>query len=217
MKTAKSDQGRTRKEREKLARQQEILKAARELFARKGYHNTTLEEIAQHAEFGKGTIYNYFGSKEELLYGIIDHMTREVVALTQSSLGTMGGAREKLTAYAKNMIAFSRANLDVFWLVMRETDFVRSEDFEARVRQMRARAKRIREMIAEAIEDDVRVKKIRSLDSLKLAALFEGMVRFYCLSRFGKFHYLENGETDDSVNLVVSVFFDGIVERRLKG
>ncbi len=66
-----------RKERERLARQQDILTAARELFLRQGYHETTLEEIARHAEFGKGTIYNYFDSKEDLFLAIFDQLIGE--------------------------------------------------------------------------------------------------------------------------------------------
>ena len=94
-----------RKEREKRARQEEILTAARALFALKGYHDTTLEEIAHHAEFGKGTIYNYFSSKEELFYGIIDQLTAETVELALASIrSTNGSAREKLTAYATAML-----------------------------------------------------------------------------------------------------------------
>jgi AcrR family transcriptional regulator len=217
MKTVKVDHAVSRKERERLIRQQEIMRAARELFARKGYHNTTLEEIAQHAEFGKGTIYNYFGSKEELLYGIMDHLTREMVALARSSVATPGGAREKLTAYARAMIEHSRTNFDVFRLVMRETDCVRSEGFDAKVKQMRARARRVLEIIAGPIEAEIREKKVKPLDALKLAGLFDGMVRSYCLAQFGKFHYLESDEPDDSVAIIVSVFFDGVVERKLKG
>lgn len=78
----------SRKEREKQLRQREILSSARELFLQKGYHNTTLEEIAQHAEFGKGTIYNYFSSKEELFYGILDDLIDEVHETAQSSINT---------------------------------------------------------------------------------------------------------------------------------
>ncbi|MBK7257414.1 MAG: helix-turn-helix transcriptional regulator [Ignavibacteriae bacterium] len=62
----------SRKEREKRARQQDILKAARELIATKGFRDTTLDEIAQKAEFGKGTLYNYFASKEDIFHAIID-------------------------------------------------------------------------------------------------------------------------------------------------
>ncbi|AHF79492.1 TetR/AcrR family transcriptional regulator [Thermococcus paralvinellae] len=44
-----------------------ILKAARELFAEKGYDKTTVDEIVERAGVAKGTFYNYFRSKEELI------------------------------------------------------------------------------------------------------------------------------------------------------
>ena len=62
----------TRKERERLMRRNEILKVAAKLFAEKGFNNTTLEEIAGGAEFGIGTIYNYFQNKEEIFRSIIE-------------------------------------------------------------------------------------------------------------------------------------------------
>lgn len=61
----------TRKERERQFRRQEIMDAAETLFAEKGFHGTTLDDIAEAAEFGKGTIYNYFESKEEIYRTII--------------------------------------------------------------------------------------------------------------------------------------------------
>lgn len=44
-----------------------ILKAAGDIFFEKGYHSATVEEIAKRAEIGKGTIYQYFPSKHDIL------------------------------------------------------------------------------------------------------------------------------------------------------
>ncbi len=44
----------------------QILESAQEYFLRYGFKKTNIEEIAKHAGIGKGTVYNYFGSKEEL-------------------------------------------------------------------------------------------------------------------------------------------------------
>ena len=60
-----------RKERERLFKKQEILDATIKIFAKKGFKATTLDEIAEKSEFGKGTIYNYFSSKEEIYKEII--------------------------------------------------------------------------------------------------------------------------------------------------
>jgi len=59
-----------RKVREREARKEEILAAAREVFLERGYKATTMEEIAQKAGFSKGAIYFYFQSKEEILLHI---------------------------------------------------------------------------------------------------------------------------------------------------
>jgi len=50
---------------------EKILKVALELFAKKGYHATSISKIAQRAKISKGLMYNYFASKEKLLDEII--------------------------------------------------------------------------------------------------------------------------------------------------
>ena len=45
-----------RKERERLAKRHDIMRAARRVFAMRGYENATLDEIAEKAEFAKGTL-----------------------------------------------------------------------------------------------------------------------------------------------------------------
>jgi len=55
-----------RKNREKNMRKQQIQNAAKKLFILKGFHSTTMEEIAQKAELSPATIYLYFKNKDEL-------------------------------------------------------------------------------------------------------------------------------------------------------
>lgn len=52
-------------------RRKEILEAALELFARQGFHNTSIEQIRKKAGVSKGLIYNYFTKKEDLVTAII--------------------------------------------------------------------------------------------------------------------------------------------------
>ena len=56
-----------RRQREKEQRCQTMLKAAETLFARKGYHQAGMEEIADLAEVSTGAVYFYFKNKEDLL------------------------------------------------------------------------------------------------------------------------------------------------------
>jgi AcrR family transcriptional regulator len=62
-----------RKEREREARREAILKAAERVFLRKGYYEATLDEIAAEAEMAKGTIYNYYKDKQDLFISLAQH------------------------------------------------------------------------------------------------------------------------------------------------
>jgi AcrR family transcriptional regulator len=72
----------SRRERRKVETRQQIFRAAMKLFEQKGIFGTTVEEITEAADVGKGTFFNYFPSKEAILaqmaqrqLGIIDRAT----------------------------------------------------------------------------------------------------------------------------------------------
>jgi AcrR family transcriptional regulator len=60
-----------RRDKEKDGRRKLILKSARTLFFEKGFHSVTVDEIARISELGKGSIYLYFNSKEEIYAQIL--------------------------------------------------------------------------------------------------------------------------------------------------
>ena len=59
-----------RKEREKLQRKEIFLDAALALFKQKGIAETTMDHIAERAEYSKGTLYQFFRSKEDIQYEV---------------------------------------------------------------------------------------------------------------------------------------------------
>ena len=61
----------SRRERRVGRRQEEILQAAASVFASKGYAAATTREIAAAADIAEGSLYNYFGSKRDILVAII--------------------------------------------------------------------------------------------------------------------------------------------------
>jgi AcrR family transcriptional regulator len=67
-----------RRLREKENRFNTILKAAEELFGRKGYHQTSIEEIADLAEVSTGSVYFYFKNKEELLIKLMQEIGHDL-------------------------------------------------------------------------------------------------------------------------------------------
>lgn len=60
-----------RRERQNLRQREEILQTALKLFSEKRYHNVSMHDIAREAEFGIGTLYKFFSSKEDLYKALI--------------------------------------------------------------------------------------------------------------------------------------------------
>jgi AcrR family transcriptional regulator len=69
----------TRKERQEQTREQ-LVAAAASVFARRGYHQATVEEIAAEAGFSTGAVYSNFSGKEELFLALADRQVAERVA-----------------------------------------------------------------------------------------------------------------------------------------
>ena len=64
----------------------EILRAARSVFASKGYQAATVDDIAEFAGVAKGTIYCYFPSKFELFIGVLRGGMQELQELSATSM-----------------------------------------------------------------------------------------------------------------------------------
>ena len=73
-----------------------ILQAATEVFAEQGFAAVTVAEIADHAGIGKGTVYEYFSSKEELLFAVFAWMNERNFERFQALSAEHGTTRERL-------------------------------------------------------------------------------------------------------------------------
>ena len=75
-----------KREKQKAERERAILKAAGRLFARRGFAETTIEDIAERAGLAVGTVYNYFESKSEILGAILSRDTSEAIGAGEGIL-----------------------------------------------------------------------------------------------------------------------------------
>src|SRR5690242_14924778 len=78
-----------RKQQERQARRRRIQRAAREVFAEKGYARTSIEQVAKQAGLSVGAIYLYFRSKEDLSVSLLEE-TYEVFEAELRQLRTRG-------------------------------------------------------------------------------------------------------------------------------
>jgi len=71
--------------REKAARRQSILDAARAVFLKRGISAATMEQVAERAELSKGAVYLYFRSKQELCLAVLLEASRRLVAMLKAA------------------------------------------------------------------------------------------------------------------------------------
>ena len=84
-----------RRARERRHHRDEILAAAEVVFAKKGFHACTMEDIAEKAEFSVGTLYNFFPSKEDLYQLLIEQRCEQLCAEVSAA---MRGAADPVSA-----------------------------------------------------------------------------------------------------------------------
>ena len=120
-----SDTSLSRRERERQRRRQAMLQAAQSVFAEKGYTQATLDEIAKRAEFGKGTLYNYFeDGKEGLLFAIFDEVYDDLHAMIRSTFGDENEAAPSFRSAFHQLVvrsfAYYQEREDLFLILIKE-------------------------------------------------------------------------------------------------
>ena len=93
----------SRKALEKEARKQDILDAAARLFSARGFHEVTVDQVAEEVGLSKGTLYLYFENKDDLFHTI-------VVQKTQSLLRGLKEAAECTRPFAESLHDVVRAH-----------------------------------------------------------------------------------------------------------
>jgi TetR/AcrR family transcriptional regulator, fatty acid metabolism regulator protein len=87
---------RSLKERQRQERAALILQAAEEVLAEKGYHDTSMDEIAARVGVAKGTVYLHFPSKEDLVFALFEQELVTSQQMIEQAVATTEPAREKL-------------------------------------------------------------------------------------------------------------------------
>jgi len=111
----------SRRERQKIAQRMEMLAAALELFSEKGYHNVSMHEIAAKAEFAIGTLYKFFGNKEDLYKALILDQSDRFNAALSKAIEAPGDEIAKLRLYVQAKGEVFRDNAATIRLYFAET------------------------------------------------------------------------------------------------
>jgi AcrR family transcriptional regulator len=145
---------RTRRDEQRARTRHELLEAAQVVFARQGYHATSVDDVAEAAGYTKGAVYSNFRSKEELFLELLDRrIDRNVERLETVLLSSSADQRPQMLGEIRD----SLGKPDREWFLL-QAEFMlyaaRNEDVRERVADRHHRTReRITELVRTTLED----------------------------------------------------------------
>lgn len=104
----------TRKQREIKEREGRILQLAQRMIVHDGYHGLSMDRIAEALEYSKGTIYQHFSCKEEILMALVNQAMERRLDLFRRAATFQGRSRERITAIGVGAALFFQLYPDHF-------------------------------------------------------------------------------------------------------
>jgi len=203
----------TRKEREYLAHREEILSAAEKVFAAKGFFPTTMSDIAREAEFGTGTLYKYFKSKEELYFTLIDEKVEEINRLVKAELSQKTSAIERIRKVLGLQLEFIERNRDFFMIYISERNRFEWTVKDDLGKGIHEKMVTYIDTLAEVMRQGVKEGEFKSINPIDLAHALVGIVNSFVFERLiSREHYPLISKLDT----VLEIFLGGAqrIERR---
>lgn len=151
-----------------------IIEAAIQVLSRKGYHNTKMEEIALVAGIGKGTIYEYFPGKLQLLQEILEQSFYMYDSSTRTDINNSLSIKQKIRALVQGHFQFCRENRDLTKILFYDTEVIDTELRDWALEKRKLKEANMRSLIEAAIK----AGEIRDLDARLVTVVLSGILSY---------------------------------------
>ncbi len=149
-----------------------IIEAAIRVFSRKGYHHTKMEEIAIEAGIGKGTIYEYFASKLQLLQEIMERSFSLYDQTMGSDISTTIFIEDKIKMLVEAHFKFCQENKELTRILFWDTEIIDEELRDWGCQKRADKEKRLQDFIQAGID----CGEIRAIDAKLLTVIISGVL-----------------------------------------
>lgn len=190
----------------KEEREEQIKRAALKLFSQRGFHHTTISQIAEEAGLGKGTVYWYWRSKEELAFSLVEDMLASFLALMKRSEEEEGPFHEKMRRLidaAADLYRVQKEHCRLLWKFRADRHYIFNPEYvKAVTKYYHDMRKCLSGMVARGIRDG----DLANIDPEKAALIILGIVEGLELE------WLENEDFDlrEGLHLVLGTLFEGL-------
>lgn len=202
----------TRKERERLFRRNEILDAAVKLFAEKGFDHTTLDEIAEASEFGKGTLYNYFQNKEEIYTAILENIFSDYFKIIQESESETENFIDFIRKLTKSLFEYCANNQYAFLVLAKARNPINGNDPLKKSKIIEDQNKRISDFYDQKIENAIKSGLIKKLDVNSVKNLYRSFIFPYIYSLLFCSE-TKSFDSEKESEFIITVLLEGILRK----
>jgi len=188
---------------EKINRKSQILEAAFEVFVKKGYAKTTMDDIVIASNLSKGALYHYYNSKKELFLGLIDHWEIYTFKDFYKKKSKDKKASEILRFFGQNVIKTLEHKKHSY---IAEIEFwaMSNQDEEVKKRS-KVLYQKLLELFEKVVKKGIKDKEFKELDVRKTAmtilAVFQGINWFVI---FDEKSVSAKDYIKDSIELIIS-------------
>lgn len=155
---------------------QKIMKAAMDVFSRKGYAKANIREIARIAGISIGGVYLYFRNKEELYRSLINERMLDIGSKTETIAGKTQSASEALSHFLSLHLENALKHKEFILLHIREHGFTFG------VQEKKNFFRKQRELVERLIQRGIRTGEFRKCDADDMAKVIMGSLRGVILS-----------------------------------
>jgi AcrR family transcriptional regulator len=138
-----------------IAKRIQIIRAAEELFSRKGYHKTTIRDIAKKSGISIGSLYDYIKNKEDILYLLgrefYNVLQNEVVKALEDNLDV----RSELEGVLETMLRLVDRFQEYVLFTYRDSKYLKKEDLISLLEQEAFFVETFTKIIQEGVEEGV--------------------------------------------------------------
>lgn len=181
-----------------------IVDAAVELFSEKGYNKTTMQEIAETAGVGKGTIYRFFKSKDEMVSSLLEVYIEDIAERIRKAISKVSDPIEKMKSVIQVELDYYDENRNFARFMIREA-WGTQKRFIEHIRKIKeTRASLVEEILFQGMEQNV----FKKVDSDTIAASLEGMI---LASSVHWFIFSDEYPKETIRENIDTLFFEGIL------
>ena len=196
-----------RKEREKLAKKNDILEAALKLFAEKSFHEVTVDEIADRVGLSKGTLYLYFKNKDDLFVSIIQEKTQIFYNHLEAAVLCEKPFIDCLTRFVSTYLSFFQEHEPYFKILHSEKSRM-SMDEHYRLHNWAKQSFQIfSEMTNKLMNYGKQQGVVRDIDTAPMAKALQGILNSFT---FTNIFYQNEIPLEQYTQQIVDLFLHGV-------